>query len=129
MTHLKYLAAGALLFASTPLPASGSAGFRVDEHLVQTGGRTDVEAVIRAPSPQELSFALSTTNHGPLYPAVVSFRSCERATACHYRFDLSGRTAEGKPICPRASLTVKAVEVGWWGFVRSTSFSDSFSVC
>jgi hypothetical protein len=129
MTQLRHLAAGALLLASTALPSSSSAGFKVEEHLVQAAGRTYVEAVIHASSAQELSFALSTPNHGPLYPAVISFRSCDQATACHYRFDVSGRTAEGKPICPRASLTVKAVEVGWWGFVRSTSFSDSFSVC
>jgi hypothetical protein len=97
--------------------------------VVAAGGRTYLEAVVRAPRAEELELVLSTPNHGPLYPAVIDDRRCDGAKACHYRFELSGRTKEGKPLCPGATLSVSAVSVGWWGFIRQTDFSDSFRVC
>ncbi|HEY2666897.1 MAG TPA: hypothetical protein VGK51_08665, partial [Actinomycetota bacterium] len=70
-----------------------------------------------------------TANHGPLWPSVVDARECSHATACHYRYDVSGRTEEGKPICPRASLEVAATQPTWLGMWRAVLMEDSFSVC
>src|SRR6266481_4950055 len=54
MTQLRHLAAGALLLASTALPHAAPPGYGIDEHLVQVGGRTYVEAVAHAPSPMHI---------------------------------------------------------------------------
>ena len=129
MPVIRYLVAAASLLAVTALPAWASGGFGVEHHLVVAGGKTYLQAVVHAPRASELEFLLSTPNHGPLYPAIVDDRRCDQATACHYRYELSGRTKEGKAVCPGATLSVSAVTVQWWGLVRRGEFSDSIRVC
>lgn len=114
---IKPFVAGVALLVSTALPHQASpAGYGVEEHLVQSGGRTYVEAVAHAPRSMHIAFNLTADDRYYW----DTYHGCQHATTCHYRYELH--------TCPN-QLDVWIGDNPWYLPYALKRWEDVFSVC